>query len=161
MRVLTHSGALLYEMTFIRPQVALFFNHSPDKLIVACKHGIFIVKVSTQSTQPFSAAQWATYYQPSALALSDDDAVLMAGSWNKPYSVCGYDTSSLTRLWIQNTANSVGAVCMLGSLVLVSVYRNPTLVLNHKTGAHIASLQKVDGGIFGLGVIEGLLFIPS
>jgi hypothetical protein len=37
----------------------------------------------------------------------------------------------------------------------VTVYRNPTLVIDLNTGAHVTELQKADGDIYGLGVIEG------
>ncbi len=47
---------------------------------------------------------------------------------------------------------------MFGAHVLVTVYETPTMVLEYKTGAHIATLQKSEGHIFGLGVIEGLCF---
>ncbi len=121
--------------------------------------GIFIFDVSALSTQPFSSTPQSVYYCPHALALSEDDAVLVAGNcWNRN-GVCGYDTASLTRLWIYNTVDNVGAVCMLGADVLVTVYGSPTLVLDRKTGELIASLQKAEGYIFGLGVIEGSCFI--
>ncbi len=40
--------------------------------------------------------------------------------------------------------------------MLVTVFNSPTLVLDCKTGAHIAELQKAEGWIFGLDVIEVL-----
>ncbi len=158
--ILIHSGTLLQDMVFKKPYAAFFFNHSPTKLIVACHGDIFIADVSTLSTQPFSSIPQSSYYSPHALALSKDDAVLMAGCVITK-SVCGYDTASRARLWIHNTANSVRAVCMLGARLLVTVSFNPTLVLDIKSGSHIASLQKADGDIFGLGVIDSLFFILS
>ncbi len=152
---LMHTGTLMCDMPFKSPCTALFFNHSLNKLVVACKDDIFIVDMSAQSLQPFSGTPKGAYYQPHALALPDDDAVLVAGC-NSPFSVCGYDTASATRLWIHSTVFSVGAVCMLGTHVIVTVYGNPTLILDRKTGVQIATLSKADGGIFGLGVIEGL-----
>jgi hypothetical protein len=154
-----HSGTLLQDVSSKDPTAALFFNQSPSKLIIACEDDILIVDVSTQSTQPIRDTPKRVSYFPRALALSDDDTLLVAGSYISPYSVCGYDTASLTRLWIHNTVDSIGAVCMLGAHVLVTVYDNPTLVLENKTGAQIAALQKADGCIYGLGVIEGLCFI--
>ncbi len=156
-----HTGTRLRDLTFKDPTAALFFNHSPNKLIVACVDGIFIVDVSTRSKNPFSSTQRGAWYHPHALALSDDDNVLVAGNAQNPYSVCGYDTALRTRLWIYNTANGVGAVCMHGAHVLATVLVNPTLVLDHLTGTHVAALQKADGYIYGLGVIEGLRFIFS
>jgi hypothetical protein len=41
----------------------------------------------------------------------------------------------------------------------VTMFNHPTLVLEIKTGACIASLKKADGFIYGLGMIEGLCFI--
>ncbi len=156
-----HEGTLLQDMPFMGPRAALFFNHNPIKLIVACIDDIFIVDVSTQSAKPFSSTPQGALYYPHALALSDDDAVLVAGSSNSPFSVCGYDTASRTRLWIYNTASHVGVICMLGTHVLLTVYGNPTLVLDSNSGAHIAALQKADGYILGLGVIEGLFQLLS
>ena len=144
-------------MAFIFPYFSLFFNHCPFKLIVACGDNIFIVNVRTQSTQPFSSTPQGAYYYPHALALSDDDAVLVVGNSNRPFNACRYDTSSFTRLWVFNTASHVGAVKIVGAHVLVTVYGNPTLVLDLTTGAHLASLQKAEGFICGLGMIEGLL----
>jgi hypothetical protein len=146
-------------MAFKNPCTAVFFNHNPNTFIVACGDGIFIVKVGTKSTQPFSGTPMNAFYESHTLVLSDDDDVLVAGNWNYPFSVCGYDTASLTRLWIYNTANSVGVVCMLGVHVLVTVVFNPTLVLDRTTGAQIPALQTAYGRTFGLGVIEGLCFI--
>jgi hypothetical protein len=156
-----HAGTLLHGTRFLFPSAALFFNHNPSKLIVACKDSIFIVNVSTKSTQPFSSTPQGVWYQSQALALSYDDTLLVAGSYISPYSVCGYDTASLTRLWILETASSVGAVCMLGTRVLVTVRCNSTLVLDRNTGEQSTELQKADGWINGLGVIEGLCFIVS
>ncbi len=140
------------------PCTALFLNRSPTKLIVACSDGVIIVDVSTQSTQPFSNTPQGVWYRPHALALSDDDAALVAGC-GYPYSVWGYDTASLARLWSHDTADSVGAVCMLSAHVLVTVWGNSTLVLDPKTGTSIATLMKAEGYIIGMGVIEGSCFI--
>jgi hypothetical protein len=125
---------------------------------VACSDDIFIVDVSTQVKQPLSNTPQDAYYHSHALSLSFDDAVLVVGNARSPCNVCGYDTASLERLWIYDTADEVGAVCMLGVHVLASVALNPTLVLEVKTGTHIGALQKAQGLIFGLGVIEGLCF---
>ncbi len=144
-------------MAFESPQAALFFNHNPSKFIAACAR-IFIADMSTQSTQQIIDTPQVAYYQPHALALSNDDTMLVACTWSFPYSVCGYDTASRTRLWIYNTANGVAAVCMLGARVLVTVARSPTWVLDLTTGAQIATLQRAEGPILGLGVIEGLCF---
>ncbi len=157
--VLRHSGTLLQDIAFKKPQLTLFFHSSPTKLIVACEDDIFIVDMNTQSRQPFSGTPKGSYYFPHALALSDDDAVLVAGNSYTPYNVCGYDTSSRTRLWIHDTASQVGAVGMHGAQVLVTVAYSPTLLLDLMTGAQIAALQKADGSIDGLGVIEGSCFI--
>ena len=154
-----HIGTLLQEVAFSRPWTAIFFSCSPNKLIVACSDDIFVVDVSTQSTQPFGGTPHDAYYCPHALALSKDDAVLVAGNYFRPYVVCGYDTASLARLWTYNTVSHVGAVCMLGAHVLVTVAYNPTLVLDLKSGTCMGALQKASGWIFGLGVIEGLCFI--
>jgi hypothetical protein len=156
-----HSGTLLRDEALTRPTAVLFFNLSPDKLIVACKDNVFIVDMTKLSTQPFKSTPQDAYYSQHALALSEDDVVLVAGNYSWPNSVCGYNTASLERLWIQDTANEVGAVCMLGAHVLVTVLRSPTMVLDRNTGAHTAALQKVDGCIFGLGVIECLRLIRS
>jgi hypothetical protein len=147
-------------MLFKSPYAALFFHHSPDKLIVACKEDIFMIDVRTQFTQSFSSTTQGAYF-PHAIAISDDDAVLVAGCYNTPYSVCGYDAASRTRLWILNTVSGIGAVCMLGAHVLVTVSFCPTLVLDRNTGAQIAALPEADGWIQGLGVIEGLCFVHS
>jgi hypothetical protein len=151
------------EMAFRSPTAALFFNYRPDRLIVACYTGIFIVDVNTQSTQSFSGTPQGASYFPYALALSADDNTLVAGNWSSPRSVCGYNTASMSRLWIYNTVHQVGAVCLLGAHVLATVRCNPTLVLDRITGAHIAELQKADGWVLGLGVIEGrdCFFISS
>ncbi len=153
---LTYTGTLLHDMAYISPTTVLFFNHNPNKLIVACSDGIFIVHMSIHSTQPFSSAPQRAYYHPHALTLSDDDTVLVAGNGHSAYSVCGYDTASRTRLWIHSTAPAVGAVCMLVRHVLVTEACNSTLVLDRNTGAHVSLLQKSQGSIFGLGVIESL-----
>ncbi len=139
------------------PQAAIFFSHDPNKLIVACWDEIFVLDASTQSTLPFSNAPQGVYYNLHALALSDDDTLLVAGCHTRPFSVSGYDTVSRTRLWIHNAVDDVGAVCMLGAYVIVTVWGNSTLVLDHKTGAQIASLQKTEGSTYGLGVVEGSL----
>ncbi len=97
----------------------------------------------------------------STLTLSDDDAVLVAGSLLRPYSVCGYDTASLTLLWNHNAVSRVGAICMLGFYVVVTVHSNPTIVLKNKTGELVATFQKSDGWSLGLAVVEGLCFILS
>ncbi len=152
------SGTLRHDMHFEIPYAALFFNHSPSILIVACENDIFIVDARTQSTRQFSKTPKDTIYYPHGLALSDDDTVLVAGC-DYPYSVCAYDTATLERLWIFNTACEVGAVCMLGAHVVATVYMNPTLVLDLNTGVRIAALQKAEGWIFGLGVIEGICLI--
>ncbi len=152
------TGTLMQDTPITHPKAVIFFNRDSNKLIVACERNIFITDVSTKSKHPFSGTPWGASYRPHALTLSDDDAVLVAGS---PCSVCGYDTASMTRLWIHNTAKNVCAVCMFGAHVLVTVFETPTLVLAYKTGTHIASLQNADGFNFGLGVIEGLCFILS
>ncbi len=155
-----YTGTLLHDMVFRSPFSALFFNQNPNKLVVASEDNIFIVDVSTQSTEPFSGTFQGACYQPHTLALSDDDAVLVAGHCGiRPHGVCGYDSSTLTRLWIHNTVTRVGAACMLGTHALVTLAYSHPLLLDQKTGAHIVSLSKTDGDIFGLGVIEGLLFI--
>jgi hypothetical protein len=120
-----------------------------------------MVDVNTQSTQPFSSAPQGAYYCSHAITISDDDAVLVAGMYHSPYSVCGYDTASRTRLWIYNTVDNVGAVGMLGDYVIVTVCENPILVLGRIGGALIVALQKAEGLILGVGVIEGLCFILS
>ncbi len=84
--------------------------------------------------------------------------MLVAGS---SASLCGYGTTSLERLWLIDTLYGVSAVCMLGSQVLVKVAFNPALVLDRNTGAQVVILQKVEGWIHGLGVIEGLCFVLS
>ncbi len=153
-----HTGSQLRDMPFKRPYTALFFNHNPNKLIVACKDGIFIVDVITQSIQPFSSIPRGASYHSQALSLSHDDAVLVAGCCSSPYSVCGYNTVSRTRLWIHNTVFDVGAVCMHSTQVLVSVCSKPTLVLDLTTGTTILELPKAEGSIFGLGVVKGVFF---
>jgi hypothetical protein len=152
------SGTLLQDMSFTNPTAPLFFNHNPNKFIMACEDDIFIVDVNAQSTQPFIDTPQGAWYLQHALALSDDNAVLVAGSSgsSSSSSVCGYDTASSTRLWIHKTASGVPAVCMLGAHVLATVCARSTLVLDRKTGAQIATLQKAGGWIYGLGVIEGL-----
>jgi hypothetical protein len=148
-------------MSFECPIAAIYFNHNPNKLIVACHTDIFIVDLSTQSTQPFSSTSQGAWYRSHAFVLSYDDAMLVAGNSNYPYNVCGYDTASLARLWIHNTAHRVGAVCMLGAHVLVTVDYKPSLILECKTGKLIATLPKANGCIFGSGLIEGSCFILS
>jgi hypothetical protein len=148
-------------MDFTYPYATLFFNHDPNRLILACENGIFIVDVNTRSTQPFSSTPKSAWYCPHALALSDDDSVLVAGNSHCPYSVCGYDTVSRTRLWIHRTVSHVDAVCMLGAHFGVTVRCNPTLVLDLITGKLVATLHMNDGFIFGLGLMEGLRLIFS
>ncbi len=126
---------------------------------MACSDSIFLVDVCTKTTQPFSGTPEDVEYYPHALALSDDDALLVVGC--DANSACGYDTASRTRLWIHKTASEVGAVCILGACVLVTVYVNPLLVLDRNTGERIASLRKADGFIFGMGAIDGFCFILS
>jgi hypothetical protein len=146
-------------MAFIFPSATLFLNHNPNKLVVACKFDIFLVDLITPSTEPFKSTPHGACYNAHALALSDDDTVLVAGSYgNNPNIVCGYDTASLSRLWIHKTGSDVNSICILGARVLVTVYCNSTLVLDFNTGAHIATLLKADEDIFGMGVIEGLGF---
>jgi WD40 repeat protein len=154
---LMHTGTLLHIMVFTTPHVALFFNQSPNNLVVACRDGVFICYLSTQSILPFSDTPPESTYEPHALAFSVDDTVLVAGCENDKISnACGYDTATRTRLWIYNTIESVGAVCMLGAHVLVTVFNEPTLVLVLMTGIKKAEMQ-AHGGHFGLGMIEGLL----
>lgn len=153
---LIRTGKLLQSLHFESPWTALFFNHSPNTYIVTCSDVIFFIDANTQSMQPFDDTPPRASYSARALALSVDDAVLIAGSsFYYSYSVCGYDTSSLSRLWIHNTLSSVGAVCFIDNYVLATVWLKPTLILNLKTGAHVASLKKADGYISGLGVVEG------
>ncbi len=90
---------------------------------------------------PFSHSIALRGVHVTALALSDDDAVLVAGNGGLPFIVSGYGTTSRTRLWIRDTQCTVGAVCMLGAHVLVtlctvSVQSSPMLVLDLNTGAH-------------------------
>jgi hypothetical protein len=153
---LTHPGTPLQHKALKCPFAALFCKQSPNKVIVACRDDIFIFDMSTQSVQSFSSTPKTAWYGPHALALSDDDAVLVAGNYISPSSVCGYDTASLERLWIFNAVSHVSAVCMLGVHVVATVYGNPTLILDRGTGALKAALQKTEGSIWGLGVIEGL-----
>ncbi len=155
-----HTGAQLQDLSFKCPSAALFFHHSPNKLIVACQDDILIVEVTTKFTQSFESTPQRAYFLPHALALSADDSILVAGC-NFTNNVTGYDVASLKRLWIHETASHVGAVCMLGAHVLATVRCNPTLVLDFKTGTQIAKLQKADGWILGMDVIEGLCFILS
>jgi hypothetical protein len=153
-----HIGTPLRDMPFKSPQAAIFFNHDARTLIVASCDTIFIVDLSTRSKQQFRRTPKGSYYRSHAVALSEDDAVLVTGCYNRPYSVCGFDTASCQRMWIHNTDDDVSAVCMLRAYVLVTVACSPTLVLDRNTGAQIATLQKADGWLFGLGVIEGLCF---
>ncbi len=77
-------GTLLHVMGFADPHIAFFFNHSPSKLIVACEDDIFIVDVSSQSQQPFSGTPQNAWYRPHALALSENDTVMVAGDYWRP-----------------------------------------------------------------------------
>ena len=154
-----HTGTQLHDMPFKNPWTVVFFNRNPNTLIVACSDGIFLVDVITQSVQPFSDTAQDAYYQPHTASVGDNDNVVVVGNYYPSYSVCAYDTASRKRLWILNAAESVGAVCVHHAQVLVSVYCNPTLVLDLNNGKKIAALQKADGWIFGLGVIEGVCFI--
>jgi hypothetical protein len=156
------TGTLQQDMAFDQPTAALFFNHSPGKLIVACCEGIFIVDVSTQSVQPLKRVPTVEYNHPENLVLSDDDAVLVVvGEFTVASSkLCGYDTASRRRLWMNDIAGEVLAVCMLGQHVLANIWKsNLTLVLDSFTGDQIAVLQTTERNILGLGVIEGLCFI--
>ncbi len=159
------TGTLRQDMAFERPAAALFFNHSPGKLIVACHAGIFIVDVSTQSVQPLKRVPTVEYDRPETLVLSDDDAVLVVVGEFTTVATCklrGYDTTSYRRLWINEMAGEVLAVCMLGQHVLANIWKsNLTLVLDNFTGDQIAVLQTTERNILGLGVIEGLCFILS
>ncbi len=148
-------------MEFYFPWTTIFFNHSPKKLIVACSDGIFIVDVGTQSTKSLRRTPQDVFYYQNALALSEDDAVLVAGTYLSSYSVFGYDIASRTRLWILNTVSAVGAVCMLGDNVLVTVHGNPTLVLDRNSGTQVADMKNEDKEhVYGLGVIEGFFVLP-
>ncbi len=151
------TGTMLRNMALARPWAALFFNHSPTKIIVACRNDIFIVDLSTQSSQSFISTPQGAHYRPHAIALSEDDSVLVAGNWSSPCSTCGYDTASLTKLWSHQAGSSVQTVCMLGTHVLVAESLNFRLVvLDCKTGAQIADLQNAVGGLYGLGAFEGM-----
>ena len=154
-----HAGTLLQVMPFKNPLTAVFFQRNPNTLIVACRDGILLVDVITQSVQPFSDTPQGVGYFPNAVSLAVDGSVVVVGNNNAPFSVCGYDPASRKRLWILNTASYVGAVCVHDAQVLVSVSYNPTLVLDLNTGTQIAALLKADGAIYGLGVIEGVCFI--
>ena len=156
-----HTGTLLHDMPFKNPSVVVFFHHDPNTLIVACRDGIFLVDVITQSVQPFSDTPKGALYWPHAASVGDSDNVVVIGNPHTPYSVCAYDMASRKRLWIFNAADSVGAVCVHHAQVLVSVFGNPTLVLDLNTGTQIAESQKADGYIFGLGVIEGVCIFVS
>jgi hypothetical protein len=151
---LMHAGTLLLDMAIESPTAALFFHCNPEKLIVTCGDIIFLVDASTHSTQLLSGTPKVSYNNSHALALSDDDTMLVAGCSGMNI-VYGYDTASLTLLWICNTVDDVGAVCMLGAHVLVTVYGSPTLVLDCKTGTHIAELQNTEGSINVMAVVEG------
>ncbi len=153
-----HTGTLQLELSFTDPKAALFFNHCPTKLIVACRDDIFIVNVSTKSIQTFSGTPDGAYYWPHALALSEDNAVLVAGDWSGPFSASGYDTASRTRMWIYYVENELCAIGMHRELVFVNVSGYPMLVLDYKTGKLIDELENANEGIFGMGVIEGLCF---
>jgi hypothetical protein len=92
------------------------------------------------------------------LTLTTNDTLLVVGC-EFSQSAHGYDTASLDRLWTYKTGFAVGAICILGAAqVLVAAGREvkATLVLDLKTGAHVASLQEGNGWISGLGVIGGL-----
>jgi hypothetical protein len=154
-----HAGTLLYDMTFSLPYVARFFNHNSTTMIVACRDGVYLVDVITQTALPFSDTPQGGWYNPQSVSFSGNDGVVVVGNWSTPYSVCGYDTASRTRMWIFKTAREVGAVCTHHAQVLMSVYANPTLVLELNTGTHIAEMRKAEGSIYGLGVIEGVCFI--
>jgi WD40 repeat protein len=149
---LIHTGTLMQEMPFEKGRCAIFFNHSSNKLIVACKEDIFLVDVRTKSVLSFGNTPPEASYEPYALALSGDDAVLAVGA---AHSVRGLATLSHTQLWIHNTAGRVGAVCMLGAHVLVTLYYSSTLLLDINTGIEVSVSQKPDKNIFALGVIEG------
>ncbi len=131
--VFKHTGTLLQDMPFTGPRASHFFNQSPTKLIVACRDDIFLVDLSTQSTQLFIGRPLGVSYLR-ALALSEDDAVLVAGSFLTD-SVCGYDMALRTLLWIHNTVDEVHTVCMLGTYVLATVYKYPAVLLDYCTGA--------------------------
>jgi WD40 repeat protein len=161
LHVLMHTGTLLHDMPFKNPTAACFFNHNPNTLIVACQDGVYHVDVITQTTLPFSNTPQGEWYCPHAVSVDDKDDVVVVGNWKSPKNVCGYDTASRSRKWIQNTASYVGAVCTHHAQVLVSVYGNPTLVLDLNTGTQIAEMHKAEGHIYGLGVIEGVFFISS
>ncbi len=154
-----HTGTLLHDMAFSLPYVAIFFNHNPNTMIVACEDGVYLVDVITQTTLPFRDTPQGAIYQPHSVSLSDNDGVVVVGNYWSPYSVCGYNTASRTRMWNFKTADSVGAVCTHHAQVLVSVCGNPTLVLDLNNGTKIAEMNKAEGYIFGLGVIEGVCFI--
>ena len=156
--VMMHTGTLLHDMPFKFPSAAIFFNHSPNFLIVAFYDGIVLVDVSTRSIQPFSDTPKNAYYQPHAISLAEEGDVVVVGC-HSTLSVCAYDIASRKRKWIYNTANSVGAVCVHHAQLLVSVAYNPTLVLDLITGTQIAEMHNADGWIYGLGVIGGLCFI--
>jgi hypothetical protein len=143
--MLMHKGTLLQDMPFNAPYVTIFFKNSPNKLIVACGDSIFIVDVSTQSTEPFNITPKGAQCLPHAISLDDKDNVLVVGDCGNTTSVCGYDTASRTRMWIYDAVSAVCAVYTHGTQVLVSVERNPTLVLDLNTGAHIATLQTAYG----------------
>ena len=161
---------LLQTMKFETPTAALFFNHSPTKLIVACLKNIFIVDVNTKHRRPLDGTPPYVLYQPHALALIADDSVLVAGKGNyryhgrgkrglESYTVRGFDMVSGTLSWTHNPLNCVGAVCMLGSYVLVAVHCKPTLVLDCYTGTEVSVLHKTGDCISGMGAIEGLCFV--
>ncbi len=153
-----HTGTLLHDMAFAITYVALFFHHNPNTMIVACWNGVYLVDVITQTTLPFSDTPQGAWYYPHSVSLSDNDGVVVVGNNKAPYSVCGYGTASRARMWIINAAAGVCAVCTHHAQVLVSVYKNPTLVLDLNNGTKIAEMNKAEGAIFGLGVIEGVCF---
>jgi WD40 repeat protein len=153
---LMHTGTLLQTMEFNSPKAALFFNHSPSKLIVACRNDIYIVDVTTLSILSFSDTPQDSSYNPHALALSVGDTVLVAGCSNhRLVYIHGYDTVSRSQLWLYDAAYHLGAVCMLGAHVLVTIGRGLTWELDLKTGDHVATLRTSNGHIFRIGVIEG------
>jgi len=157
---MTHTGTLLHDMSFKFPSAAIFFNHSPNLLIVACRDGIFLMDVITLSVHPLSDTPQGAFYWPHAASVGDNDNVVVVGSCT-PYSVSGYDTASRKRKWIFPTTREVGAVCVHDAQVLVSVAYNPMLVLDLNTGTQIAEMHNAGRWIYGLGVIEGLCFIHS
>jgi hypothetical protein len=156
-----HTGTLLHDIPFKNPDLARFFNHISTTMILACIDGVYLVDGITQTTLPFSNTPRGAGYYPHSVSVSDNDDVVVVSNYGTPYSVCGYDTASRARKWIYYTAHRVGAVCTHHAQVLVSVFGNPTLVLDLNTGTQIAEMNEADGWIFGLGVIEGVCFFFS